>query len=263
MKYNDKKRIMAREVIIPLIIALIGAAFGACMNHYFSIVRNKNDYEKMNKYELLYEAYLNYTKGAYLESINIYSDEKLSEHPEALNNLAFFYTKGIGVAADYDKARDLFAKAYRYDNRFTAGIAAISVIEPRDLEETLNYIVMSLKNGDEWTAYFVDSTMHDVFQNEEKGSNEFLNLTKDEQLKVLEKALQTEYEWNSRIIESNAFYKVLPKEYERKEIIGSYESEGRREPLYGTVKYHLYRKRFFRNISTIQNGAEYQYSPHE
>lgn len=253
-----------KKVLITVLSNLIVAVVTVVLTHYFTLKEQSKDYDRMNVYELLYQAYINYNAGDYLESINIYQNKKLEKSPEALNNMAYLYSRGIAVTEDIEKAKELYRTAYELDDTYIGGIIALEVLYPTDIEETRKWIENGLRNGEEYTKRFIDIVLSYQYSEQEYDSAYFLEQSDEEQIAILKNALKIEYEWNKNDIESNYFYEYLPgQDFERKERIGSYEKDGRYKPLYGTVTYKLYRKLNFINASCMEGAVKWRYTPYQ
>ena len=263
---SQKERYNARIAIIAAILgAILGAVLNATIQPVVSHYIYKTEQERMNPYELLNEGNLKYSKKDYLKCIDIYSNEKLKDYPEALNNLGFFYAQGIGVEKDMNKARDFFARAKEIDSNYTSGFAAVSVIDPQDIEVTCTAIVDSLKNGDKWTCLYINTLLAEIFPDKNYDYKTFLDMSWNEKIDALESGIRTEYEWNrgSEIKETAFYEKLVGADQSIKERIGIYEENGEVKPLYGTVTYSLYRKKSFNNLSIMKNGIEFKYTHFE
>lgn len=264
MKNVRKQTINKKAVIITLLSDLLVAVVTVGLTHYFTIREQSKDYEKMNTYELLYEAYLNYNNGDYLESMNIYQNTKLEKSPEALNNMAYLYSKGLVATQDIQKAKELYRKAYELDNTYIEGVIALEILYPTNIEETRQWIIEGLKSGNDYSERFIDLLLINQYPEQEYDSSYFLNQSKDVQIEILKDDLEIVYEWNKNDIEDNYFYEYLPgQDYKRKEQIGSYKEDSTYKPLYGTVTYKLYRKRCFKNASGIEGAINWKYTPYQ
>ncbi|XCP85276.1 SEL1-like repeat protein [Roseburia hominis] len=204
---NNKK---LKEYLPTVLIEIIVVGISACLTHYFTLKEMQQDYDKMTTYELLYEAYLEHNAGNFGNCINIYKIEKVETNPEAINNMAYMYYKGLGIHADVEKARTLFKEAYETDSKYIDGIVGIEIICPKDITETNEWVNIALREKNEQVQRFVDVLLGEVYPDKSLNSQDYLKLSTKEQVELLESSLTTEYEWNKDTIEDTYFYSYVP-----------------------------------------------------
>lgn len=254
---REKRNQILQEIGIGVIVAIITCV----LTHYFTIREIKYQYEldidNLDVDELLEKAQNYYELKDYLKVINIYNNEKLADNPIALYNLAYFYTEGIGVEQNIDKAEKLFYNAYVLDKKYIGGYIAIKAFYPESIGEINKLINQGIEENDYGTIRYINAVLYAQYP--EKGYNEqtFLSMENERQCQVLENDIIVHNEWLREEPEENDFKKYI-KDFKRKEQIGTYESDsGEIRPLYGTVKYKLYQIGEFKNNSCFERNIQF------
>lgn len=114
------KKISWKKELVQLMIAVVAGLIIARIEHYYSL--KQIDYEhamdlvqsNMSEEELLKRAEVYYDMGEYVQAVNIYNLELLSENSVALNNLAYMYEHGVFFQEDIDEAKRLYKAAYMF-----------------------------------------------------------------------------------------------------------------------------------------------------
>lgn len=258
----DKKQL--KKIFIEIIIGLIGVLIGCVITHYFTL--QEIDYEHsltetddLSAEDLLLKADNYYKLGEYVRVVEIYNNEKLQDCAFALNNLASLYVKGIGVAQDIGKAKELYYKAYKLDENYLGGYIAVNVIYPENLNEINTLIKQGLEENESGTVRFIKAILYSQYPGYGFDESTFVEQTNEWQIQVLQNDLSTSYEWEKDYVEENDFLEYIGKDFERKEQIGTFLSETEEvRPLYGTVTYKLYRVKEFTNATCLEGNMDFQ-----
>lgn len=154
----------------PISLAIMGSllVFSVIVSWVVNTYTIPDEYAGKSKNELLQKADEYYKAKQYLQAANIYNLNELDTDSVALNNMAYFYEKGLGVSKDLSKACDLYERAKNLGNTTAAKNWIIFNIQnPRSYIELIETLEYGKQNGDEnaseWISWFSKSTYPNDF----------------------------------------------------------------------------------------------------
>jgi|GEM_PF-2374777 len=177
--------------------AIVATVIGVLLTHYFTL--KEIDYEKSieivtyneSENELLIDAQKYYLTQEYSEVIHIYNMKKFATNPVALSNMAYMYENGISYGKNIEKARELYCKAAKLDDkRCVDNYILFTIKYPISYENLLEVLQEGIKQNSEVPIQFIKSYFNDENVTEQDVMN-FWKLDFEQQKEILK--LQTDY----------------------------------------------------------------------
>lgn len=191
-KNKSKKMKTALSIMAFAIVAATSIAF-------VNIYDFRDEDNELSEEELLQKAQDYYATEEYIEAAYKYENEKLDTNPIALNNLAYLYENGLGIAKDLDRATDLYHKAAQLgDAQAKENYISFVLRYPKTYSQVLNALRMGFDMRDkgivEWLAQCGSGESFSKISQEQyvDYADIFLGREEDEQEKILKKYLYTE-----------------------------------------------------------------------
>ena len=231
-KNKSKKVAITLSVMAFIMVAVTSIVF-------VNIYNFRNEDNELSEEELLQKAQDYYEMEEYIEATYKYENEKLDTNPIALNNLAYLYENGLGVAKDLDRATDLYYKASQLDDEQAKENYISFVLRyPKTYSQVLKILRLGFDMRDKeivkWLAQCGSGESFSKISHEQyvEYADIFLGWEQDEQEKILKKYLYTETipaeyyvgvsnsEFTELTISKNDIQEVYTGYYENREVDG-------------------------------------------